>query len=373
MYKLYLNKVRLMTLLFLTVNLLSVEMAFAATASISKSDAGWMIDTVPYSISPPEQDGPIKVKIAVDLLDIYSISDHEQSIGFKAEMKLTWTDPRNAFDPNVAGVDIKTLTGDFQWNELSTGWYPQVVLLNEYDASDSGAILYKVKPDGSSTLFQTKNASAKVKMDLKRFPFDSQKLGIKFALFGYDTEQMVLEPEVFISDLSRTELTTPEWVITNLQSFIGEMKAPILGADKNTSTFTLEVDVKRKSTFVIGTIIIPLILIVLLSFAVFWLDVHSIQDRLNVSFIGVLTITAYQLVIGDSLPHVSYFTLVHWLIGISLIMVCLSIAVNVFMKQAVDNTPNILRLNYACKWAFPILYISSLIVMYVFEIDFLST
>jgi hypothetical protein len=367
MNRLHLNKVRLMTLLFLTVNLLSVQMAFAATASISKSDAGWMIDTVPYSISPPEQDGPIKVKIAVDLLDINSISDHEQSIGFKAEMKLTWTDPRNAFDPNVAGVDIKTLSGDFQFNELSTGWYPQVVLLNEYDATESGAILYKVKPDGSSTLFQTINATAKVPMNLERFPFDSQKLRIKFAIFGYDTEEMVLEPDVFLYDLSRTELTISEWDVTNFQSFIGEMKAPILGADKNTSTFTLEVDVKRESKFTIGTIIIPLILIVFLSFSVFWLDVHSIQDRLNVSFIGILTITAYQLVIGDSLPHVSYFTLVHWLINISLIMVCLSIVVNVFMKHSVDNTPNILRLNNACKWVFPILYISGLIVLYVFE------
>jgi len=84
MYRLCLNRVRLMTLLFLTVNLLSVEMAFAATGSITKSDAGWMVDTVPYLISPPEQGGPIKVKIAVNLLDINDISDHEQPIGFTA-------------------------------------------------------------------------------------------------------------------------------------------------------------------------------------------------------------------------------------------------------------------------------------------------
>lgn len=372
MRKTYLKIVRLVTFLFLIVSPLSMEMSLADTGSISKSDAGWMIDTVPYSISPPEQDGPIKIKIDVRLLEINNISDHEQLIDFMAEMKLSWTDERNAFDPKVAGVDEKTYTGNFQFDELSTSWYPQVVLLNEKEVNEFGASIVKVKPDGFTTLIKEVSTSARTPMDLRPYPFDSQKILITFAIFGYATDRMVFETDTFLTELSKSDLTVPdltvpEWTLTNLQSFIGEMKAPLLGRDKTTSTFTLEVDVKRKSVFVTRTIIIPVILIVLLGFSVFWLALKSIQDRLNVSFIGILTITAYQLVIGDLLPHVSYFTLVHELLNISLIMVCLTVAINIFMGYPDKKSSTAVNLNYICRWAFPILYISSVFMLYVFK------
>ena len=39
-------------------------------------------------------------------------------------------DPRQAFDPAVVGVDEKIFQGAYQVNELATGWFPQVVLVN---------------------------------------------------------------------------------------------------------------------------------------------------------------------------------------------------------------------------------------------------
>jgi len=109
------------------------------------------------------------------------------------------------------------------------------------------------------------------------------------------------------------------------------------------------------------------LLIVFLSFCVFWLDVNAIQDKLNVSFIGILTITAYQLVISDILPHVAYFTLVHGLVSISLIMVSLTIAVNILMIKSVSKLPNLINFNYACRWIFPILYTFSLLALYAYR------
>ena len=372
MRKPYLKIVCFVTFLVLIVSLLSMEMSLADTGSNTKSNAGWMVDTVPYSISPPERDGPIKIKIDVRLLEINNISDHEQLIDFTAEMKLTWTDERNAFDPNVTGVDEKTYTGDFQFDELSTSWYPQVILLNEKEFNEFGASIVKVKPDGSTTLLKEISTSARMPMDLRLYPFDSQKISIKFAIFGYEADKMVFETDTFLTGLSKLDLTVPdltvpEWALTNLRYFVGEMQAPLLGLDKTSSTFTVEIDLKRQSVFVTRTIIVPLILIVLLSFSVFWLDLKSIQDRLNVSFIGILTITAYQLVIGDLLPHVSYFTLVHGLLNISLIMVCLTVAVNIFMCHSEEKLSTAVNLNYVAKWAFPMLYIFSIFMWYILK------
>lgn len=359
--------VRLKILLFIIVNLLSAEMCLANTSYVSKSDAGRMVNTVPYSISIPKQNGPIKIKISLVLLNINDISNHEETIGFTGELKLEWTDQRSIFDPNVAGVDEKTYSGDFQFNKFFSSWYPQVVLLNENALYETGASILKVKPDGSSTLLQTINVSAKTPMDLRLFPFDSQKLLIRFSIFGYDKEEMVLEPNFVGFDLTAPEFTLSEWEMIDFQYFSGEMNAPILGTNKATSTVSLEVAVKRKSLFVVTTVIIPILLIVFLSFCVFWLDIKAIQDRLNVSFIGILTITAYQLVISDILPHVAYFTLVHGLVSTSLIMVSLTIVVNIVMIQSKSKLPNALHLNYACRWIFPILYIFSLLALYAYS------
>ena len=239
--------------------------------------------------------------------------------------------------------------------------------MNENSLYETGASILKVRPDGSSTLIQTINAAAKTRMDLRLFPFDIQKLLIKFSIFGYNKEQMVFESDFVRVDLTATELSLSEWKTIDFQYFVGETSAPILGINKATSTFNVEVVVKRKPVFVVRTIIIPLLLIVFLSFCVFWLDIKAIQDRLNVSFIGLLTITAYQLVISDILPHVGYFTLVHGLVSVSLIMVSLTITINILMIQSVAKLPNLINLNYACRWIFPTLYTFSLLALYGYK------
>ena len=105
-------------------------------------------------------------------------------------------------------------------------------------------------------------------------------------------------------------------------------------------------------------------LIVLLTFSIFWFDIKSIQDRINISFIGLLTITAYQLVIADFLPHVTYFTLLQGIIVISLIIISISIIISMYMNLKVDTQPELEKLNQACKIIFPFCYILSMLAMY---------
>ena len=63
------------------------------------------------------------------------------------------------------------------------------------------------------------------------------------------------------------------------------------------SAFIVSVDVQRESFYMRRLVIIPLVVIVLPSpSSVFWMDRSSLGDRLSVSFIGILTGVAYQLV-----------------------------------------------------------------------------
>jgi hypothetical protein len=82
-----------------------------------------------FSLSPPAQDEPIEVLFDFELYDINGIDSVTETFEFTGVMTLTWKDPREAFEPAVEGVDEKYFQGAYQFNEVATGWYPQVVLL----------------------------------------------------------------------------------------------------------------------------------------------------------------------------------------------------------------------------------------------------
>jgi hypothetical protein len=84
----------------------------------------------------------------------------------------------------------------------------------------------------------------------------------------------------------------------------------------------VSVDVQRQPFYTMRLVVVPLILIVLLSFSVFWMDRSSLGDRLSVSFIGILTGVAYLIVTSEQLPRISYFTLMHGLLNLSPDHVC---------------------------------------------------
>ena len=58
------------------------------------------------------------------------------------------------------------------------------------------------------------------------------------------------------------------------------------------------------------------------------MDCAGLGDRINVSFIGLLTGVAYQLVMSDILPRISYVTLTHGVISLSFFAMCAAVVVN---------------------------------------------
>lgn len=106
-----------------------------------------------------------------------------------------WQDRRQAFDPVIAGVQEQIYQGAYQFDEVSPAWYPQVLLANGSGMYETPAVLLRVKPDGTSRLVMAVNAVAESKLNLRRCPFDGQRLEAVFAVFGFDVGEVVLEAE----------------------------------------------------------------------------------------------------------------------------------------------------------------------------------
>lgn len=312
----------------------------------------------PFRLGPPQSDGPLVVQASFKLHNINDIDDEAQTFEFEGVLTLKWRDPRQAFDPAAAGVDEKIYQGNFQFNEVSPSWFPQEVLVNGSGMYEKDGVVLRVEPDGTQTLIQTVDAVAKSEFNMRRFPYDRHRLEAVFELLGLDDSEVVLKAESEIVYPSGDTIRVPQWIFGSMGMSTRSRSASYAGRSGVSSAFVLRFDVERESFFIVRLVVFPLAVIALLSFSVFWMDRSSLGDRINVSFIGILTGVAYQIVMSDILPRISYFTLITAFLNISFLTMCATVIINLVVgamdqKGRHDVGDGIDR---RCRWIFPVVY-----------------
>jgi len=323
-------------------------------------------------LGPPSGDGPVVVRASFHLQDINEIDDEAETFQFTGVLTLTWQDVRQAFDPGQEQVEEKIYQGSYQFNELSPAWYPQVVLANESGLFEKHGTLLRVRPDGTSTLIETVNAVAEADLNMRRYPFDTQRLDAVFEVLGFESSEVVLEAQAVPDTVSSEEIRISQWELAGLHVSSGERSAPYAGKGGTSSTFVVSMDVERKSFFMLRLVILPLVLIVMLSWSVFWMDRSSLGDRVNVSFIGILTAVAYQILVSDFRPHIAYFTLMNAILNFSFIVMCATIVMNLVVgeldKRGSTQAGDLM--DYRCRRIFPLVYfgllLASVVVFFLF-------
>jgi hypothetical protein len=312
----------------------------------------------PFLLGPPKGDRPVVVRASFHLRDINDIDDEMETFEFGGVLKLTWHDPRQAFDAAEAGVDEKVYLGDYQFHEVFDGWFPQVVLVNESGLYEKHGVLLRVQPNGTLTLVEALDAVAEADLDLRRYPLDAQRLVAIFEVLGFATDEVVLQVESDARSAARDSIRTPQWRVEDVTASTMEREASYAGRQGIASAFVLSAEVERESFFMVRLVVFPLILIVMLSWSVFWMDRSSLGDRINVSFIGILTAVAYQIVVSEILPNISYMTLMNGFLNLSFIIMCATVVINLWVA-ALDRKGSSAagdRLDRNCRWIFPLTY-----------------
>lgn len=336
----------------------AVIASLAIGATVSRAATEPVEPEGAFVLGLPEQAGPLQVQARFDLYDINEVDDERETFEFTGVLTLEWRDPRQGFDPALAGTNEKIFQGNFQFNEISPGWYPQVILVNEAGLFQMSGVLLRVQPDGTSKLIQTINANAEVDFDMRRFPFDRQRLEAIFTILGFDRDEVSFEAKTTEAVAVVDEIRVPQWTVTAATVSTRDFAAPYAGSSGLTSALIMTVDVERMSWYARRLVVLPLMVIVMLSFSVFWMDRSSLADRLSVSFIGILTGVAYQMVVSDQLPRISYFTLIHTFLGVSFLTMCATVLVNlaVAIADRKGKSQLGLRIDRVSRWAFPLAY-----------------
>lgn len=319
--------------------------------------------------NPPAS--PTRVTCGIMIADVTNIDDVEESFSAEVVIVAHWQDPRLAYDAEAEGTQLKLFQGEFQFAEVFPGWWPQFVFINQVGRGETKGITIKVHPDGHVRYLEMRSVQFETPMDLRDYPFDTQQLRVAMISFGNLTTDVLLEVDEQYAD-STDELVQREkgvnvagWDLQHLAMHVDEQYI----AAGNTKTFHSRlltvVRLKRQSWQLVWELFFPLIILVSVIWSIFWIDIDSLADRLNVSFIGVLTIVAYQFVVIENMPRMSYLSFTDTLLLVSFLMMAATIPQSLTIHTLVRKGKQGLarRIDRTSRWAFPLAYLIMVIAI----------
>jgi hypothetical protein len=171
-----------------TAILIVVGLLGSAPAAVAQSQT-------PFLLAPPKADGPVVVSVGFVLSDINAIDVEQQRFEVEGVLTLSWQDDRLAFDSAAVGVPEKVYQGEYQFAEIATGWWPQLILSNESGGYTRQGVALRNRFDGRMTYVEELNAFAEMPVELRRFPFDREQLELVFEVLGSDDNEVILEAD----------------------------------------------------------------------------------------------------------------------------------------------------------------------------------
>lgn len=164
--------------------------------------------------------------------------------------------------------------------------------------------------------------------NLRAFPFDHQRLTLQFsdAWFSWDEARYSQQPSVSGLDVAAKQLSN--WKVLSSPSYVRD-KHSVQEAVGNTpydyATFSLTV--RRHITFHLTRFFLPLLIIMVLAFSVFWIDPTDLGSKVSIGVTCLLSAIALQFAEGGTLPEVEYLTLADRVYATSYVALALALLV----------------------------------------------
>jgi hypothetical protein len=301
-------------------------------------------DTKSVVERPNPSGPPTEVKIGIYLLDLTHIDDVNQLFSIDLFVDVTWQDPRLA-------VPEKLRIGKIQRRPLEEIWTPRLLILNDRGLSTHLPRVAEVDDLGNVNTQQRVSGELSTDLLFKDFPFDTQVLPIRIASYSYSTQDLHFSVDNQISGDDRS-LSAEGWQFRIIGPEFDEFYIP---AKKTVwAQLTYLIEAKRNSQYYILTMFLPVSLIVLMSWFVFWLPPDVIPSRVGISTASIFSLIAFSLSVRLSLPRVSYLTHADmFLIGCTLLVI-LALGMVVMGSRWVqtDRMKDALRLNALARWVY---------------------
>ncbi|XP_077199308.1 glycine receptor subunit alpha-2 isoform X2 [Paroedura picta] len=283
-------------------------------------------------IRPNFKGPPVNVTCNIFINSFGSVTETTMDYRVNIFLRQQWNDSRLAYS------EYPDDSLDLDPSMLDSIWKPDLFFANEkganfHDVTTDNKLL-RISKNGKVLYSIRLTLTLSCPMDLKNFPMDVQTCTMQLESFGYTMNDLIFE---WMSDgpVQVAEgLTLPQFILKE------EKELGYCTKYYNTGKFTcieVKFHLERQMGYYLIQMYIPSLLIVILSWVSFWINMDAAPARVALGITTVLTMTTQSSGSRASLPKVSYVKAIDIWMAVCLLFVFAALleyaAVNFVSRQ----------------------------------------
>ena len=298
-----------------------------------------------YSLERPDAaSGPTVVGMAVFFQDIAQLSDVEQTLEADVYVVVRWRDPRLADASRGKGAAECPLPE-------GRLWMPALEPENLRGRQAFYPARFLVDEQGLVTLVRRLWVKLAQPLDFRDFPFDRHTWVVTIWPLLSRSDDLVFHPLARLTGRSE-RLSLQGWRVgaPHGTASVGP-RAPRVG---RFARLDVELELAREWGYHAWKLGLPLTLIVLMAYGVYFIPATAAPQQIALGMTSMLTLIAYMLALGGSLPRIAYLTRADRFFVGSALLVFLGL-VKALVVISLPQRPELVeRLNRWGRWLYPL-------------------
>lgn len=310
----------------------------------------------PEMVRPTIWGEPTEVQLLIYLVDVDELDSADQSFAASVYFDARWKNP------------LLRHKGPGPINRgLSEVWNPRLTIIGQQAAWKSYPDAVEIEPDGTVIHRQKVWGRFSQPLKLRDFPFDQQELSIHMVAAGLSEEQVKMVS--LVNDVGRSSriaeaFSLPDFDVISWEA-VPRPYFPVKD-ELGVAGYEMRLQVRRQPTYYVLKVIIPLCLIVIMSWLPRWIAPEQSGTNIGISTSAFLTLVAYLFAITVLLPRVSYVTRMDRFILLSTLTVFAGLIQSVTNTVLVKNERQSLadKNDRVSRYIYPVLLVLILAVSF---------
>jgi hypothetical protein len=305
-------------------------------------------------VSFADAEEPIEVGVALKVSQITSVDQKAENFGVVATLIMEWVSPELAVNPGEIQPQQRIYQAD-DFLKIVTErrlLWPVHSFHNLQGRIDYQNRIVAVDARGKVTYVARFAATFQAPdFNFQHFPFDEQNFFITLDSF-VPNHLIHFKTIIDYSGLGDT-LGEEEWILDNVKTEV--VNHNIFGI--NASQLVLSFQGKRHLVYYTVRILIPVLIIILVSWFTFFLKDYG--KRIDLASGNLLLFIAFNFTIANDLPRLGYITLMDTFLMATFAITGVVVLLNVWMKrlQRHGKERYLDILDGICIWFYPLLYL----------------
>jgi hypothetical protein len=303
---------------------------------------------------------PIKIKVGVELDQISAVNQKDENFDVVANIRMQWTDPHLAFNPQDCDCSYKFYRSIDQFVQEYGSAFPEFTISNQQGNRWTQNEIVAVQPNGTATYFERFWVKLQAPdFNFRKYPLDSQDFYIHIdSLYPENFYAYELWPEK--TSIGK-QLGEEEWYITASDTNVSSIEN-----QGSNSRYSFHFQAQRHLSYYVLRILLPIFVIVLISWITLFLKDYG--KRADIAGGNLLLFIAFNFTIGSDLPKLGYLTFLDWIMFFTFILTALMFIYNISLKllEIRDKKGLAERIDKMMVWLYPPLYFVAAYLIPVF-------